>query len=115
MPFFPKAWRLRHRVEFTRLSHLGRKWHAKHFIILYATTENAYSRIGITVSKKVGNAVCRNRIKRLVREFFRNNTSLFSLADYNVIARSGAESLTYEALCQELANALSRIGQKNCN
>lgn len=115
MPCFPKAWRLRHRVEFTRLSQLGKKWHTKHFIILYTTTEAAYSRIGITVSKRVGNAVCRNRIKRLVREFFRNNIDLFPIADYNVIARSGAESITHEALCQELANALSRIGQQNCN
>ena len=88
---------------------------AAHFIVLSSDAAYSWARIGITVSKKVGNAVIRNRIKRLIREFFRNNRLKFPVADYNIIARSGAPNLDYSAVCQEIANALSRIGRKICH
>jgi ribonuclease P protein component len=50
-----------------------------------------------------------------VREFFRHNQDQFICADFNIIARSGAGHLEYAAVCQELANALGRIGQQNFN
>ena len=113
MPTFDKSGRLRKRSEFTNLSLIGKKLSTAHFLVISSDPESSWARIGITVSKKVGNAVARNRIKRLIREFFRNNRGLFPLADYNIIARSGASHLDYSAVCQELANALSRIGRKN--
>jgi len=112
MPTFDKTGRLRKRWEFTRLSSSGNKQTAAHFVIISSDPVFSWARLGITVSKKVGNAVIRNRIKRLIREFFRNNRILFPVADYNIIARSGASHLDYSAVCQELANALSRIGRK---
>src|SRR5512133_143981 len=111
MPTFDKTGRLRRRADYISLSVSSSKSTAPHFVILRGNYACASSRIGITVSKKVGNAVCRNRIKRLIREFFRNNKDLFSSADYNVIARTGAGLLKYATVCQELANALTRIGQ----
>ncbi len=113
MPTFDKSARLRKRSEFMMLAASGKKCGAPHFIVITSVPAFLWSRLGITVSRKVGNAVIRNRIKRHIREFYRNNKSLFPLADYNIIARSGASHLDYSALCQELANALSRIGQKS--
>lgn len=110
MPTFDKSGRLRKRTEFTAVAAIGRKLHLPDFIILKAASAFPYSRIGITVSRKVGNSVIRNRIKRLVREFYRNNRDLFLSADYNIIARSGAVNLGYDDVCQELANGVSRIG-----
>lgn len=115
MPTFDKSGRLRKRCEFTKLALIGRKLSTPNFLIIVADSDLFLTRLGVTVSKKVGNAVCRNRIKRLVREFFRINKHIFSLADYNIIARSGASHLDYSALCQELANALNRIGRKSCH
>jgi ribonuclease P protein component len=109
---FSKEERLRIRGDFTSLGSRGKKFTAPHFLIISAPTEAASARIGITVSKKVGNAVCRNRVKRLIRDFFRNNKNLFLVADYNIIARSGAGLLEHAAVCQELANVLRRIGQQ---
>jgi ribonuclease P protein component len=113
MATFDKLARLRKRHEFTKLASNGKKLAAPHFLVISGDPVLPWARLGITVSKKVGNAVSRNRIKRLIREFFRNNRRMFPLADYNIIARSGASHLDHTAVCQELANALSRIGRKN--
>lgn len=110
MPSFDKSVRLRKRAEFLSVSSRGRKIYTPDFIIVKAYSELSWSRIGVTVSRKVGNSVNRNRIKRLIREFFRNNRELFLSADYNIIARSGAVNLGFDGVCQELANGLCRIG-----
>ena len=71
-------------------------------------------RLGITVSRKVGNAVTRNHIKRLLREFFRQNKDLFPPADYNIIAKQGAARLVFRGLCEELGRALQRLPKQQC-
>lgn len=112
MPTFAKSDRLRKRSEFARLASGGKKLATAHFLVISCDPAYTRARLGITVSRKVGNAVVRNRIKRLIREFFRNNRVMFPVADFNIIARSGASHLDYSAVCQEIANALSRIGPK---
>ena len=113
MPKFDKSARLRRRSDFADLKERGRRVNTPDFIIVSADSAFECSRLGITVSRKVGNAVARNRVKRLIREFFRNNRELFSTADYNIIARSGAVDLGYAAVCQELANGVCKIGQQS--
>src|ERR1041385_4587258 len=68
---FPKSARLRKRPEFLKLSRTGKKIHSRNFVVIYQTSECGASRLGVTVSGKVGNAIVRNRIKRYVREVFR--------------------------------------------
>jgi len=86
---FPKATRILKRPEFIRLSKSGAKIQNRHFIFLYSRSNREYSRIGITVSRKVGKAVLRNRIKRLVREHFRlNRHHLAGHWDINIIANT---------------------------
>jgi len=99
---FPKAERLLKRKEFLRLSGSGSKLHSKHFIIIRGDVGASVTRIGITVSRKTGNAVARNRCKRLIREFYRRNKGLFIGSDYNIIAKPGAAQLELVALVQRL-------------
>ena len=111
---FPKSARLKKRPEFLSLSRTGKKFHSPNFIVISKSNEHGESRLGITVSGKVGNAVTRNRVKRLIREFFRLNKDLFEPVDYNVIAKQGAARLDFGDICRELDRALQRSKKQLC-
>lgn len=66
-----KGMRLRRRAEFVAVQTGGRKLHGRHVLALARQQDLPVGRLGITVTKKVGNAVVRNRIKRLLREWLR--------------------------------------------
>ncbi|AJE04972.1 ribonuclease P [Geobacter pickeringii] len=111
---FPKEDRLLRRADFLRLSAAARKLHTPSFLILVAPPAGDRGRIGITVSRKVGTAVIRNRIKRLVREYYRHHKGSFVSLDVNVIARRGAEKLDYRLVCLELDRAVERLADIRC-
>ncbi len=55
------------------------------------------NRLGISVSKKVGNSVIRHRVKRLIKESYRRNEGMFNSGlDIAVVARGGASSVSYK-------------------
>lgn len=85
----------------------GRRQAAPHFIVITAATAGPDVRLGITTSRKVGSAPERNRIRRLVREFFRRHrTRVTAPCDLVVIARPGAAALSYADVVQQLSRAL---------
>ena len=86
--------------------------HTPHFLLLWKVKDGCGTRVGFTVSKKVGNAVVRNSIKRRLREFYRQNKSRFMQADINIIAKKGAEVLDFHQISIELAAALGRLRKR---
>jgi ribonuclease P protein component len=103
----PQSKRIRKRAEFLRLQRVGRRRAGKHFVVITEPRRSGQSRIGITASRHVGGAVVRNRVKRLVREFFRRHQHRIAPPqDVLVIARPGAAQAGYAEVRRELAGAL---------
>jgi ribonuclease P protein component len=107
--------RLKRRAEFERVQSKGRKVHSARFLFLVLPREEAgTTRIGLTVTRKVANAVGRNRIKRVLREVFRKNRALFPPGcDVVIVAKDRAPGLGYEdarAEVEQSAAALRRAG-----
>ncbi|MBO4280737.1 MAG: ribonuclease P protein component [Lachnospiraceae bacterium] len=82
---------------------------ANRYLVMYVRSNGLdYNRIGISVSKKVGNSVVRHRIRRLIKESLRLNGDRFNIGlDLVVIARGTAKGRTY----QEIADAVSHLAQ----
>jgi len=105
---------LRKRADFLRLNR-GRK-HAAHGLVLQTapTPEGAGEgamRLGLTVTKKIGNAVTRNRVRRRLREAARAVLPVVGRPghDYVLIARVGALSRSFAELKADLERALKAV------
>ena len=104
---FGKQERINKKRDYLTVYQQGMRSHSEHFTIIVYKNEMGISRLGITVSKKVGSAVQRNRIKRLVREFFRLNRSRLSTPqDIVIIAKRNITALAYQDACTELESHL---------
>ncbi len=65
--------RIRRRAEFQRVYELGSRTHARFMTLFVLANDFAVTRLGVAATRKLGDAVHRNRAKRLVRELFRRN------------------------------------------
>jgi ribonuclease P protein component len=95
---------LRRRSDFLDAQARGKRVHTRHFVLLVLASDRDV--LGITVTRKVANAVGRNRVKRLWREVYRRNRDLFPAGCTVVaVARTGAAELDYAAVRAEVAAA----------
>ena len=111
--------RLRKKTDFETIAKEGIRSHTENFLIIARKNERGFSRMGAVASKKVGKAVERNRVKRLMREFFRRNKDrLPPSTDYVFVGKKGAQNLHYAQVVNEL-NALTKLrmehGQRSGN
>jgi len=101
-----RSMRLRRRAEFLAVQQTGTKIHGRAFLALVVPTGSPQGRLGVTVTRRVGNAVTRNRIKRLVREWMRQNGWVPAGCDVVLVAKDAAARIRTLA---EMGDELHRI------
>lgn len=100
-----------------KLNHIFRRLYAtsgyaNSYLVLYARKNcTATNRVGVTVSKKLGHAVVRNRVRRRLREVYRLNENLFAPGwDIVVVARSRCLHASFSALTQSYLSLAEKAG-----
>ena len=98
---------LKKNQDFQNVYQNGKSYANKYLVMYVLENQLEKNRIGISVSKKVGNSVIRHRVTRLVRESYRLHEDMFnSSLDIVVIARAGARYVGYK----EIESALLHLG-----
>jgi len=93
---FPKSSRLLKREEYSSLKKGSSSITGNGFKIVFKKNNVVKPRLGLAVSSSIGNAVCRNKVKRLVRESFRVSKNLVKV-DYLFIPRKGIKLVVLRA------------------
>lgn len=110
---FRKHERLHKRTEFLEVYARGEKIHAPHFVLYIRQNSLLFHRLGITVSRKVGKPVVRNRVKRRLREIFRAHKEAISPGcDLVINVKRTAATSSLQKLRVDYLNAIERWRRK---
>ncbi len=101
---------LKKNYEFAKVFNKGSFYVGRHIIVYVLPNKQSFNRIGISVSKKAGNAVLRNRKKRLIRESYRHYEDCILKGFDLVIAARAEESVPkYTALLKEFKYLIKKL------
>jgi len=105
--------RLRLRRDFRKVFKNGKSVYNEYFRIVYVKNDIGLRRMAVLIKKKIGKAVYRNRIRRLVKEFFRNNKGKFpESVDMVFLAREklkGKKKIYYKDVEKMILNLVERM------
>ena len=107
----PKRDRLRKRREYLAVQGRGQKIHLRHLLVFALARADDQRRLGITVTRKVGGAVVRNRIRRRLREAWRREReSLPAGYDFVFVAKRSAVEMSVEEARRSMRLVARRLG-----
>lgn len=106
-----KSKRVRTRSHYKKIQNDGRKFSTMHFVFFYL--KGSQTQIGITITKRIGNAVFRNRMKRFLREYFRVHYHQIPNLHIVVIARYKCMNFCKKEMLDSLGMFFKKIKIKN--
>ena len=101
-----KSYRVKREKDFNAIFKSGKNCANRKFVIYRLPQEQPHFRVGLSVSKKLGNAVTRNRIKRLIRHVLMKHQDHLVADDFVVIARKGVEELDFDQVEKNIVHVL---------
>ena len=102
-----KSFRVKREKDFKAIFKDGTSFANRKFVVYQLENQQNHFRVGLSVSKKLGNAVTRNQIKRRIRHILQSvKGSLVEHVDFVVIARKGVETLEYAEMEKNLLHVL---------
>ncbi len=108
-----KRFRLTRGSEYQRVYKQGRRARSAHFTVFFSANQLPFSRFGLTVSRKIGTAVCRNRVKRIFREALRfHGEEALPGFDFVFNPHPSASTLKTPDLAKDVAELFSHLKVK---
>lgn len=101
--------RIRHQAEFNTIYKNGKKWHCEQASVYFLASNNELKFAPIA-SKKIGNAVKRNKAKRRLRAVFGNLCARLKNGSYIIVAKENITSATFDILAKNLNWSMSKMG-----
>ena len=102
-----KSFRVKREKDFKAIFTDGISFANRKFVVYQLENQKSHFRVGLSVSKKLGNAVTRNQIKRWIRHILLSvREHLADNVDFVVIARKGVEGLDYAEMEKNLLHVL---------
>ena len=106
-------YKLKKNYEFKKVYNEGRYYVEKYVVMYIIMNNSASNRVGFSVSKKVGNSVVRNRVKRLMKEVYRQFADITKLGyDMVFTARVGSGSADYRIIEKNMISILNKAKLK---
>lgn len=102
-----KTYRIKRQQDFDAIFKANHSVANRRFVVYQLERQQGHFRVGLSVSKKLGNAVTRNRIKRRLRHALQELKPHLRTADFVVIARQGVQELSYQDLLKNLTHVLT--------
>lgn len=105
-------YKIRKGWEYRFIYRNGRRKSNRYFVLYYIITDLGYSRFGISASKKLGNAVKRNRVKRLLREVLRLRDDIIGMSmDIVIVARDGMLGINFNEANEAFGSLIKYLGK----
>ena len=101
---------LKHNREFQQVYRKGKSAHSPALVLFFLPDASSRIAVGFTASKKVGNAVKRNRAKRRMRALFRAFEPRLSPGRYVLVAKTATAELPFSELERHFSRLLKRVG-----